>query len=182
MLLLFSKNINQVFNTVFITLGENSKLVINAPDQFDDQHFGDSSIVETYVPSPKYNNPMAETYFTSAKYNDIAEERSASFDFSKWTPIIGVKPTIPNRHNLANDRHVDPRNPVFVFIDKLLGKKQRPVKSKKKLPAPKYKPTKPSYAPPKPSYDAPKPSYGPPKQKGDLFFCSNKVCVFSFHR
>ena len=131
-------------------LSENRMLWV--PESSEDQNFGETYTLEAYLPS------------------QTAQDRSASPGFFKWTPIIGVKPK-NNRHTLATERHIDPKNPVFVWIDKLLGKKSkkplRPSVSYNK-PKPTYGPSKPTYGPPKPTYDPPKPAYGPPKQEGTV--------------
>ena len=83
---------------------------------------------------------------------------------------------------MAKERHIDPKNPVFAFIDKIIGRKRkRPVRIKPNNPV-SYGAPKPAYgpppSPPKPVYgpppSPPKPVYGPPtsppKQKGKGFF------------
>ena len=86
---------------------------------------------------------------------------------------------------MAKERHIDPKNPVFAFIDKIIGRKRkRPVRIKPNNPV-SYGAPKPAYgpppSPPKPVYgpppSPPKPVYGPltspPKQKGKGFFFTN---------
>ena len=75
---------------------------------------------------------------------------------------------------MAKERHIDPKNPVFAFIDKIIGRKRkRPVRIKPNNPV-SYGAPKPAYGPP-PS--PPKPVYGPPtsppKQKGKGLFFTN---------
>ena len=49
---------------------------------------------------------------------DIADRRSADPGLFDWTPIFGKKPKkTSTRHKMAQNRHIDPRNPVFAFID-----------------------------------------------------------------
>ena len=86
---------------------------------------------------------------------------------------------------MAKERHIDPKNPVFAFIDKIIGRKRkRPVRIKPNNPV-SYGAPKPTYGPPpsplKPVYgppsSPPKPVYGPPtsppKQKGKGVFFTN---------